>query len=138
MKMLKSILRYYTIFCICQFLVILWDQKMEINQFSILGIVFVPVFIAPLHTLFVAGIHYLNINQKIFGNLVCEIFTSFFPSLIIGIYSYVALLYTENHYILSEDGKCLYRKWYLDDMNIVIMSYVALFFILFIHGKKKQ
>lgn len=133
MKMFKSIVRYYIVFCICQFLVILLDQKFVINQFFIYGIVFVPIFIAPLHTVFMTVVHCLHINRKIFGNIVLESITSFLPSIIIGAYSFVAYHFTEDRFVLSEDGNSLYRKWYLDDTNICIMAYIVFCIMLFIH-----
>lgn len=138
MKLVKSIVRYYIVFCICQLLVILCDQKFVINQFSILGIVFVPFIIGPLHTIIIAGVHYFKINRKILGNIILEIISSFLPSIIIGAYSFVVSHLTENRFVLSENGNCLYRKWYLDDTNIGIIAYIVFLFILFFHGRGKK
>ena len=136
--MFKNIVRYYIIFCICQLMVILLDQKLIINQFVVAGVVFVFLFIAPMHTLFILVMHYLKMNRKIFGNLTLEIITSILPLIIIYIYSFIISNLTKNAFILSEDGKWLHKKWYLDDMNIGITSYVVFFFILLIHGRRKN
>ena len=137
MKRFKSIIRYYTVYCICQFLIIVWDQKFAINQFSTFGIVFLALFIAPLHTIFMTAVHYFKINRKVFGNIVLEIITSILPSFIIGTYSLVVFHFTDNWFDLNDDDNSLYRKWYLDDTNIAVMAYIVFFIMLFIHGRIK-
>lgn len=135
MNLVIKTIRYYLIACFADFLIIWVGQKFVFDKIVVLGIVFVLLFYAPLKTLFIVLLHILKINKKILGNIYYVIMTSLFPTLLIGLYSFVANQLTDNHFILSQDGKILSRKFYLDDSNIYIIVYCIFFIILFLHGK---
>ena len=120
MKLFRKFLRYYIIYSICELLIILMDQSFIFNQYFLLGVVYVFLFLSPLNSLFILLIHCVKLNNRILGNLFNEVIASLLPSLIIWIFSSV----------LS-----MYKKYNIDDVYIWIISYCFFLVILVVHGR---